>query len=85
MGIVNLSTTVGAAASKLMGPGIDVLNRVSEGRGYDALLITSSTLFLVGALLVIPIKVRASVVSEAPPQGGNRLATEAQHDLSSSG
>ena len=56
MGIVNLSTTGGAAASKLMGPGIDLLNRVSDGRGYDALFITCSTLFVLGALLLMPLR-----------------------------
>ena len=57
MGIVNLATTGGAASSKLMGPGIDLLNRVSDGRGYDALLITCSTLFILGASLLMPLTV----------------------------
>ena len=86
MGIVNLATTGGAAASKLMGPGIDLLNnRVSDGSGYDALLITSSTLFVIGAILVIPLKVQAPAVSGTRPQAADRLATEGQQDSSSSG
>ena len=85
MGIVNLATTGGAASSKLMGPGIDLLNRASEGDGYRALLITSAALFMIGATLVIPLKVQASAVSETLPQGADRLATEGQHDSSSSG
>ena len=85
MGIVNLATTGGAAASKLMGPGIDLLNRVSDGCGYDALLITASTLFVVGAILVMPLRVQASGVPDSHPQGLDRLATEGQHDSSSSG
>ena len=65
MGIVNLATTGGAAAAKLLGPGIDLLNhRVSEGRGYDALLITCALLFVTGALLLIPLKI---VTSDAVP------------------
>ncbi len=57
MGMVNLATTGGSAAAKVMGPGIDLLNRISEGRGYDALLITCSALFILGALLLMPLKV----------------------------
>lgn len=57
MGMVNLATTGGSAAAKLMGPGIDLLNRASEGRGWDALLITCSVLFLLGGLLLVPLKV----------------------------
>ena len=59
MGIVNLATTGGAAASKLMGPGIDLLNRISDDGdgGYKALLITASTLFVLGAVLLMPLKV----------------------------
>nr|ABZ06485.1 putative PUCC protein [uncultured marine microorganism HF4000_010I05] len=72
MGIVNLSTTGGAASSKLMGPGIDLLNRISDGRGYDALFITTSTLFILGALLLMPLRVEtpsassASTVTQSP-------------------
>lgn len=57
MGIVNLATTGGSAAAKVMGPGIDLLNRTSDGRGYDALLITCGGLFLLGGLLLMPLKV----------------------------
>ena len=85
MGIVNLATTGGAAASKLMGPGIDLLNRTSAGDGYRALLITCAALFLIGAALVIPLKVQESPVAETRRRGTDRLATEGQHDSSSSG
>ena len=85
MGIVNLATTGGAAASKLMGPGIDLLNRASEGDGYRALLITSAALFVIGASLVIPLKVQESPESETRLQGADRLATEGQQESSSSG
>jgi len=57
MGMVNLATTGGSAAAKLMGPGIDLLNRASEGRGWDALLITCSALIILGAVLLMPLKV----------------------------
>ena len=57
MGIVNLATAGGSAAAKVMGPGIDLLNRASDGRGWDAMLITCSVLFILGALLLMPLKV----------------------------
>ena len=57
MGMVNLATTGGSAAAKLMGPGIDLLNRASDGSGWDALLITCSALFLLGGVLLMPLKV----------------------------
>ena len=75
MGIVNLATTGGAAASKLMGPAIDLLNRRSDGglAGYDALLITCSTLFVLGAALLMPLKVvspAAHPVTQTPRGAG---------------
>ena len=85
MGIVNLATTGGAASAKLMGPGIDLVNRVSEGNGFHALLITSAALFLIGAILLIPLKVPAPGVTETHPQSVDRLATEGQHDPSPPG
>ena len=90
MGIVNLATTGGAAASKLMGPGIDLVNRVSEGAGFHALLITSAVLLLIGGLLVIPLKEQTSKgQASGPPRGGpqgvDRLATEGRQDTSSPG
>ncbi len=57
MGIINLATTGGAAAAKSLGPGIDLLNQSADGRGYDALLITCASLFLMGGMLVLPLKV----------------------------
>lgn len=85
MGIVNLATTGGAASAKLMGPGIDLVNRVSDGNGFHALLITSAALFLIGAILLIPLKVQAPGVTESRPQSVDSLATEGQHDPSSPG
>ncbi len=73
MGIVNLATTGGSASSKLMGPGIDLLNRVSDGRGYDALLITCATLFILGALVLLPLRVvsqSAYVLTGSPKDAG---------------
>jgi len=73
MGLVNLATTGGSAAAKVMGPGIDLLNRASDGSGWDALLITCSVLFVVGGLLIIPLKVVDSTrfsPAPSPEQAG---------------
>lgn len=69
MGIVNLATTGGAAVSKLMGPAIDLLNRISEGSGYSALLITCGLLFVVGALLLMPLRQDAGDALPSYPKG----------------
>lgn len=60
MGIINLATTGGSAVSKVMGPGIDLLNQKSDGAGYQALLITSALLFVLGALMLMPLKTEHS-------------------------
>ncbi len=59
IGIVNLATTGGSAAAKALGPGIDLLNRTAEGRGYDALLICCASFFVAGGLLLLPLKMDA--------------------------
>ena len=56
MGIVNLATIGGAATAKLLGPGIDALNRISGDLGYQVLIAGSAALFLLGALLLMPLK-----------------------------
>ena len=56
MGIVNLATIGGAATAKLLGPGIDVLNRISSDLGYQVLIAGSAGLFVTGALLLMPLK-----------------------------
>ncbi|MCH8988577.1 MAG: MFS transporter [Chloroflexi bacterium] len=56
MGIVNLATIGGAATAKLLGPGIDALNRISGDLGYQVMIAGSAALFLVGALLLMPLK-----------------------------
>ena len=59
MGIVNLATIGGAALAKLLGPGIDVLNQI-PGRpndfGYQVLLAGAAAFFVIGALLILPLK-----------------------------
>ena len=61
MGIVNLATIGGAASAKVLGPGVDLLNLASPGLGYDGLLIGCGVAFLLGALLMTPIKSQPQV------------------------
>ena len=66
MGIINLANIGGAGLSKLMGPGIDALNRMEPVvqlwgfsyavTGYTAMLISCALLFLCGAALLLPLK-----------------------------
>ena len=66
MGIINLANIGGAGVAKLMGPGIDLLNRLEPTvhilgyshtvTGYSAMLIGCGVLFLSGALLLLPLK-----------------------------
>jgi len=71
IGIVNLATIGGAAMAKLLGPGIDALNRISADLGYQVLIAGSAGLFLIGALLLMPLKTTgldlASKGSSRPP------------------
>ena len=64
MGTVTLSTIGGAALAKLLGPGVDLLNRFSAGSGYSTLLVGCAALFIVGAILLMPVEPRSR---EAPP------------------
>ncbi|NQW24532.1 MAG: MFS transporter [SAR202 cluster bacterium] len=71
MGIVNLATIGGAAAAKLLGPGIDALNRISGDLGYEVLIAGCASLFLIGAILLLPLKTtvrgRAGINLGKPP------------------
>ncbi len=75
IGIVNLATIGGTAAAKLLGPIIDALNQI-PGRpddfGYQVLIVGDAAFFLIGALLLMPLKtVRQNSTSKSrdqPPQ-----------------
>ena len=80
MGIINLANIGGAGIAKLMGPGIDSLNRLEPTvhilgysysvTGYSAMLIGCGILFLSGALLLMPVRadIRDSLPSGQLPQ-----------------
>ena len=68
MGLVNLSTIGGTALAKLLGPGVDLLNRAQDASGYSALLIGCTALFVLGGLLLLPLKPDAQ---GAPPSGSS--------------
>ena len=56
MGVVNLATIGGAASAKMLGPGVDLLNRASPASGYSALLIGCAVMFVLGGILLMPLK-----------------------------
>ena len=56
MGVVNLATIGGAASAKLLGPGVDLLNRVSPTLGYSALIVGCAILLVLGGVFLIPFK-----------------------------
>ena len=69
MSMVTIATVGGAAVAKIVGPWVDLLNQASPGWGYSGLLISSAVLFLLGALLLMPLKadIRRAIASEAVP------------------
>ena len=70
MGMVTIATVSGAAVAKIIGPLVDLLNQASPGWGYSGLLISSSALFLLGALLLMPLKAdaRGAMTPEEVPR-----------------
>ena len=59
LGIVNVATIGGAAAAKFLGPIIDALNQIpgrSDDFGYQLLITGDAAFFLIGALLLMPLK-----------------------------
>ena len=65
IGIINLANIGGAGISKLLGPGIDALNRLEPSvhflsysytvTGYSAMLVGGGVMFFLGALLLMPL------------------------------
>lgn len=73
IGIVNLATIGGAAAAKLFGPIIDVLNHIpgrADDFGYQVLIASDAAFFLIGALLLMPLK---TTPRDSPPEGGELI------------
>ena len=67
--IVNLSTIGGAALPRLFGPGIDGLNHVAEDLGYTTLIAGCAALFVIGAVILIPVNpARQENTSREEPQ-----------------
>ena len=74
IGIINLATIGGAATAKLLGPIIDGLNQIpgrSDGFGYQALITADAAFFLIGALLLMPLKTTSQ----------EDIATNSEHHL----
>ena len=66
MGFTNTAAAGGAVLAKLAGPGIDLLNQVEAGLGYSALLTACGLLFLLGALLLVPLPAGPALSTAAP-------------------
>jgi len=58
LGLTNLATAGGAALARLAGPGIDFFNRSSAGLGYQVMLGACFVYFIVGAILLMRIKIQ---------------------------
>ena len=59
IGIINVATIAGAASAKLLGPGIDALNQIPgqpDDFGYHILIAGSAGFFMLGAILLMPLK-----------------------------
>ncbi len=57
IGRVTMATIGGAVFAKALGPGVDLLNRLSSDAGYQALLVGCAVLYIVGALVLMTLKV----------------------------
>jgi len=58
LGLTNLATAGGSALARLAGPGIDFFNRSSAGLGYQVMLGACFVYFIVGAILLMRIKIQ---------------------------
>jgi len=58
LGLTNMATAGGAALARLIGPAIDFFNTYRPGLGYQVMLLACFIYFIVGALLVLKIKLR---------------------------
>lgn len=58
LGLTNLATAGGSALARLAGPGIDFFNQSAAGLGYQLMLGACFIYFVVGAILLLRIKVQ---------------------------
>ena len=56
MGLTNIATAGGAAASRLLGFGVDALNTSTSDRGYEMLILICGVAFFVGGLLAFAVR-----------------------------
>ncbi len=69
--MVNLATIGGAAFAKILGPGVDLLNSLlPPNAGYAALLFGCAALFILGGLLLLPLKATADGMGAGIDDGG---------------
>ena len=58
IGLVTMAAVGGAVFAKALGPGVDLLNRLSSDAGYQVLLVGCAVLYMLGALVLMPVKVK---------------------------
>jgi len=56
LGLTNLAMAGGSALARLVGPLIDFFNGISEGAGYQVMLLVCFVCFIAGGLLVMKVK-----------------------------
>jgi Na+/melibiose symporter-like transporter len=56
LGVTNFAMVIGSALARLVGPVIDVFNKLKSGSGYQIMLLLCLLSFIIGALLVLKIK-----------------------------
>jgi MFS family permease len=67
LGLANMATAGGAALARLIGPVIDHFEAVKPDLGYQVMLAACCIYCIVGALILLKIKLPASRASQAPP------------------
>ena len=61
LGLVNMSSAGAGAASRLIGPVIDLFNTYSPNLGYQIMLLACFICFLAGSVLLMKIKRRGQL------------------------
>lgn len=57
LGLTNLATAGSGAATALLGPLIDAVNRVAPGQGYQVMFVISAVCWAVGAYILARLKI----------------------------
>ena len=61
LGLTNLAMAGGSALARLVGPVIDFFNGISQGLGYQVMLLVCLISFIIGVVLIIKVKQNKSL------------------------